>query len=835
MKNLIITLSLLLVLPVIVLQAQNQTVDLKGKALIDAIEKQNIGEIKKLISEGADVNYQQDVEGEKQTPLICASDGGTPEIVDILLKAGANPNKTGPVRRDTPLMYVAYNKTHAIAIAELLLAAGANPNQTGSEGLTALIWAVTESRTELVERLLKAGADINARGIYTALHAAVQFSTKEMVTLLLKNNANLNRLDAAGNTPLDYAYREKNTEMVEFLLAKGAKIAEEADGDDDEYDDYEEYDDEYYGDYELICECIEKKFTKATQRFIERICSDSDISADEIDTFIKEGADINAAFKISYYYEEDEPQISRPVFFLHGKALLHLINKGAKINITDDEGNTLLMRQLMHSNNEEVIKLLLAKKASVHARNEARETPLFIAIKNGKEEYVRLLLEHKVSPNSDPTLAKDYDYDAEGDLHYGEQLWLSPLEYAAYHSEPAIVELLLKYGAKVKETRAHIILAAKTQELEDGIRRFHGASAVMQSYSEKADVLWKTIIALLEKGADINAKDDEFNTLLYYAIVQQRLDMVKYIVEHGADPTNYARLAWGYHHHPNGETIRDYIYSVTETFDNEAREKSGYLPIHRAITERDLKKVTEILKATPSAAKALDKNDNTTLHVLFYSYDIEGSVDDYGISGYLAEIKNMATEDDIKPMLEALLTNGADIHAVNKNGKTPLHAAAEFGAPKELAAVLLSHAANVNAKDKFGKTPLHYVCDSETAELLIESGAHIHAVSSVLQRTPLHTAAMNRNPNIVKILLNAGAEKNAKDKYGNTPFDLVEYSNATLDALTEGVLTEDVLNEMMSALKPEADKSMLKYILASIIGVIALIVTVVVVRKRKKI
>ena len=40
MKNLIITLSLLLVFQSVALRAQNHSIDAKGKALIDAVEKQ---------------------------------------------------------------------------------------------------------------------------------------------------------------------------------------------------------------------------------------------------------------------------------------------------------------------------------------------------------------------------------------------------------------------------------------------------------------------------------------------------------------------------------------------------------------------------------------------------------------------------------------------------------------------------------------------------------------------------------------------------------------------------------------------------------------------------
>jgi len=59
-------------------------------------------------------------------------------------------------------------------------------------------------------------------------------------------------------------------------------------------------------------------------------------------------------------------------------------------------------------------------------------------------------------------------------------------------------------------------------------------------------------------------------------------------------------------------------------------------------------------------------------------------------------------------------------------------------------------------------------------KFLIEKGADIDLVSGYIYWTPLHTAANNGHMDIIKILLDAGASKEIKDKYGRTAADCAE-------------------------------------------------------------
>jgi ankyrin repeat protein len=206
-----------------------------------------------LISKGADINAW-DFWGE--APLFIAVDLKSPqrtgridlpaieattgdEIVELLLKAGANPNvqlKLRPPYRNavfdrnqnpifttgaTPLMRAARGAD--IPTMKLLLARGALVDLQNVNNVTALLAAagagrgltivdghmVNEKETIETVRLLKeAGADVNAvtKNGETALHTAALRGWNELVQLLVGYGA---KLDAqalqAGLTPLDFA------------------------------------------------------------------------------------------------------------------------------------------------------------------------------------------------------------------------------------------------------------------------------------------------------------------------------------------------------------------------------------------------------------------------------------------------------------------------------------------------------------------------------------------------------------------------------------------------------------------------------------------------------
>ena len=116
---------------------------------------------------------------------------------------------------------------------EKLLKEGADVNAKNSEGYTALILASSNGHKEIVEMLLEKGADVNAKDkyVYTALELASRNGHTEIVSMLLEKGADVNAKTNEGITALIRASEKGHTETVARLLEKGADVnAKDSDG-----------------------------------------------------------------------------------------------------------------------------------------------------------------------------------------------------------------------------------------------------------------------------------------------------------------------------------------------------------------------------------------------------------------------------------------------------------------------------------------------------------------------------------------------------------------------------------------------------------------------------
>ena len=86
------------------------------------------------------------------------------------------------------------------------------------------------------------------------------------------------------------------------------------------------------------------------------------------------------------------------------------------------------------------------------------------------------------------------------------------------------------------------------------------------------------------------------------------------------------------------------------------------------------------------------------------------------------------------------LMNGADINGVSGYDQKTALMLAVIGQHSNTVRLLIEEGADVNARDKDGETPLHFVTDPATARVLIESGADVNARDKD-GMTPLHRMA----------------------------------------------------------------------------------------------
>ena len=185
--------------------------------LLAASGQGNVEEARKLISVGmVDVDCA-DKDG--YTPLHRASLNGYKNMVQFLLRRGADPAKPGKYD-DTPLHEAAkkgYNE-----VVQLFLDNGVDPNKEGQLKRTPLHFAASRGHKDVVQLLLDRGSDPNktSRGGHTPLFAAVAYSygDKDVVHLLLNRGADPYKANVEGGTPLHWAAYRGNKDIVQALL-----------------------------------------------------------------------------------------------------------------------------------------------------------------------------------------------------------------------------------------------------------------------------------------------------------------------------------------------------------------------------------------------------------------------------------------------------------------------------------------------------------------------------------------------------------------------------------------------------------------------------------------
>ncbi|XP_063687583.1 neurogenic locus notch homolog protein 2-like isoform X2 [Bolinopsis microptera] len=174
-------------------------------------------ELKRVLAQGnVDVNM---ADSSGRTPLYAAVGSDAVEIVDILLEVeGIDLEKAIVQKGSTPLILatkMVYN-----SIVEKLLKARAQVNAVDSSGRTALHWAAAVCNMHAMELLLSHGANKDAESVKkeTPLFLASREGKLEAVKFLVMHNAQRHLADSMDQTPIDVARDHLHTDIEGVLL-----------------------------------------------------------------------------------------------------------------------------------------------------------------------------------------------------------------------------------------------------------------------------------------------------------------------------------------------------------------------------------------------------------------------------------------------------------------------------------------------------------------------------------------------------------------------------------------------------------------------------------------
>ncbi|AXK60896.1 ankyrin repeat domain-containing protein [Candidatus Chromulinivorax destructor] len=276
---------------------------------------------------------------------------------------------------------------------------------------------------------------------------------------------------------------------------------------------------------------------------------------------------------------------------------------------------------------------------------------------------------------------------------------------------------------------------------------------------------------LLDLQADINIQDKRGNTPVHRAVINNNKSVIALLLEKGAD-VNIANnkkitpLHSAVKHSKSSVIVESLLNKnahVDPIMDND--NEQGFTPLWQAVKDLNLNIVNLLLSsgADPNLGNTTDYN---LLYTTLKRIDFEASLE------YVAQSSG-------EFILEKLLQAGAKPNTqIDDENETPLFLAALRNLPYSTD-LLLKYHANPNLTNNAHITPLNEAVNFgslATIKILIQNKTTDLNICGIDDYgTALHTAVKKNYKEIVKLLLDAGADKTIVDVTDQlTPLELAE-------------------------------------------------------------
>ncbi|UYV72560.1 hypothetical protein LAZ67_9003704, partial [Cordylochernes scorpioides] len=558
--------------------------------------------------------------------------------------------------------------------------------------------------------LLDKGADINARNReeITPIQKAINTHNFQIFQYLIIAGADCNITDIWGRTPLMNASKECDANFLKYLLKVNLDLEASCLPD---------------GNLTAIFYSIQSR------NFLN------------LKLLLEAGADIGKKDL------SNSTLLHQACLYESREVASFLIKSGADVNEKDVWGDAPLSMTIENKSNE-IAKMLIQAGASINAKNKIRETALYKASDTYKPVIIHTLLDAGANAHIGKindflpfdsaafgiTISREaHDirrptYSFPGDIQLPNNLieWINSCKsqvammenHLLGKSNITLLSLLLENDQNSNLISKYFgYVESQPNRFERKLERLRYLIDDLDSPLHLAAALDNKYLCriLLDKGADINARNREEITPIQKAINTHNFQIFQYLIIAGAD------------------------CNITDI--------GGRTPLMNASKECDANFLKYLLKVNLDLEASCLPDGNLT--AIFYSIQSRNFL-------------------NFKLLLEA----GADIGKKDLSNSTLLHQACLYES-REVASFLIKSGADVNEKDVWGDAPLSMTIENksnEIAKMLIQAGASINAKNKN-RETALYKASDTYKPVIIHTLLDAGANANIGKINAFLPFD----------------------------------------------------------------